>query len=294
MKSPPFSYVQAESVEHASALLGEHADDAKVLAGGQSLLPILNLRLAHPGVLVDIGRIAGLRELEREGDGLLCGALVTHRTLELGLEPALGEFESLSRIAGLIGHLPIRTRGTIGGSLAHGDSASEWALASLVLDAVIIAESGTGRRRIPASGFFHGLFTTDLKPDELLVAVEFPRVPRATRLEEYARRAGDFAIVAAAADLLTDSGSIRQVRIALGGVAGAPVRVPEAEAILTGLDVYAEQEVDAGIREAAHICSVEIEPTDDVHASTMYRRRLTRVLVERALRGCVQDQREVA
>lgn len=292
MKAPPFRYLRPDSVEQVWDALEEFGDEAKVLAGGQSLLPLLNLRLAHPAVLVDIGRLSGLRRLESEPEGgLLCGSLVTHHELELGSAPELAPFGALARAASHISHLPIRTRGTIGGSIAHADSASEWCLMALVMGAEIVAESRTGTRTIAASEFFHGFFTTALEPHEIITALRFPRPTGVARLDEYARRSGDFAIVAAAADVgISSSGRLLDARIALGGVAGSALRVPEAEAVLEGLPV-----ADAGedaIAEAAYVAAHSVRPAGDAHGSAAYRRRLVEVLVVRALRGCVEAQKE--
>ncbi len=289
MKPAPFDYVQAESVEHALTLLAEHGDESKILAGGQSLIPMLNLRLARPCVLVDIGGLHELRGADELGQGLQCGSLLTHHELALGRHPALRGYRALADAAALIGHYPIRTRGTLGGSVAHADNASEWCLMALVLDAVIIAAGPGGMREIPAAEFFLGFFTTALRPDELIIGIRFPRPAAATRLEEFARRSGDFAIVAAAADLIVESGACRQARVALGGVAASAVRVPAAEAVLEGLRLDDARGWQAAIREAAHICSARTDPPSDIHGSAAYRRRLTVVLTERALRRCLAE-----
>ncbi|RLV57364.1 xanthine dehydrogenase family protein subunit M [Aeromicrobium phragmitis] len=288
MKAPPISYAAAESVEEAVALLTEHGDDAKVLAGGQSLLPMLNLRLAQPGVLVDIGRIEELRHsgVTEEG-GRLCGSLTTHRELEMGAVPSLGDVAVLRTAASHIGHLPIRTQGTIGGSIAHADSASEWCVLALALDAVIHVRGTGGARRMPAESFFHGFFSTALEPDEIITGIEFPVTGSSSaNFEEYARRSGDFAIVASAVALDLREGRCESARIALGGVAGAPIRLPEVERLAEGHRFAGPD--DEAVRELAHACAEAIDPPSDVHASSTYRKRLTEVLVSRAVAGCLR------
>lgn len=290
MKAAAFHYHRPESLPEAIELLQQCGEDGKVLAGGQSLLPMLNLRLARPDTLIDIGRVAGLDGVEDLGSGAISlGALVTHHRVELGRDAPLRRYPMLSHVAALIGHLPIRTRGTVGGSLAHADGASEWCLLSTALDAVVSAESPSGRRAIPIDSFFRGVFTTALTEDEVLTDVVLRRLTGYTRLEEYARRRGDFAIVAVAANLEIEGRRCRSARIALGGVAGTAVRGVAGEQVLAGLDLSERQQADAGIEEAAQACARGVEPPADQHASAAYRRRLVLALTRRALRGCLDD-----
>ncbi len=275
MKPAPFQYHRARDVDGAARLLAELGDDAKVIAGGQSLVAMMNFRLARPRHLVDIG---GLRELDRmhrdAGGGLRIGALTTHRTVETDPDGVLGAgFEVLRKAMSWIGHLPIRTRGTVGGSMAHGDATAEWCLLAVALGAEFVARGPRGQRRIAAGDFFLGYYTTALDPDELLVEIVFPRPAPHAVLTEFAERRGDFALVAAAVDLDVEDGEVRSGRVALGGVASAAVRVPEAEAVLAA----------GGSFEACASAAAEaVEPPADASGSTHYRKQLVRTLVRRA------------
>jgi carbon-monoxide dehydrogenase medium subunit len=284
VKPPPFGFVRAGSPEHAVSLLGEHGEDAKLVAGGQSLLPMLNLRLARPSLLVDIGRIPDLDGIELHDDALSVGALTTHHAMERMSGHGRPGVRALRLAAGLIGHYPIRVRGTVGGSLAHADSTSEWALMALAMDAVLTVRGPSGLRQLPATTFFRGLFTTALDADEMLVGIRFRHTGAATHLEEYARRRGDFAIVAVAASVSLDGAGCSSARIALGGVAGQPVRAGEAEGVLTGARVAGPGSVEELAAEAAHVAAREIDPSSDGHGSADYRRRLVAALVGRSLR----------
>ncbi|WP_030261701.1 FAD binding domain-containing protein [Streptomyces violens] len=275
MKPAPFRYHRARSTEDATRLLAELGADAKVIAGGQSLVAMMNYRLARPAHLVDIGGLRALDHLHTDADGgLHIGALTTHHTVETAppdvLEPGFGV---LRRAMRWIGHLPIRTRGTVGGSLAHADATAEWCLLAVALGAELVAEGPHGRRRIRAEDFFFGYYTTALDPGELLVEVVFPRPAPHAALTEFAERQGDFAIVAAAVDLDAEDGTVRGGRVALGGVAPAPVRVPEAEAVLAGGGTFAE---------CAAAAADASDPPGDANGSPEYRRHLIRTLVQRA------------
>ena len=200
MKPAPFAYHRAYSVGEAVALLAELGDEAKILAGGLSLVPMMNFRLARPAALIDVTRIEGLSYLRADpADGLRIGALTTHRTVETTRDPAVRRgFGVLPRSARWIGHYPIRSRGTFGGSIAHADPASEWCLLAVLLDAQVVLTGPQGRREVPAAEFFGGYYTTAASPEEMITEVRFPRpAPRAV-LTEFAPRQGDFAVVAAA------------------------------------------------------------------------------------------------
>ncbi|MCU1666910.1 MAG: molybdopterin dehydrogenase [Pseudonocardia sp.] len=264
MKPAAFTYHRARSVAAAVGLLNDLGDDAKIIAGGQSLVAMMNFRLARPEHLIDIGRVPGLDHIRRDGAALRIGALVTHHAVETA---DLGtDFAVVSDAMRWIGHLPIRTRGTVGGSLAHADATAEWCLLAVLLDAEIVAEGSGGRRTIPAGEFFQGVFTTALEPDELIVEVVFPRPAPRAALTEYAERRGDFATVAAAVDLDAP-------RVVLGGVATVPLRVPSAEAVLM---------TDGPRIPAGEAAAAAIDPRDEPGVSAHYRRALTRTLVERA------------
>ncbi|NUU25510.1 MAG: xanthine dehydrogenase family protein subunit M, partial [Streptomycetaceae bacterium] len=235
MKPAPFTYHRARDAAGAARLLAELGDDAKIIAGGQSLVPMMNFRLARPGHLVDIGGLRELDYIRHDFDGTLrIGALTPHHSVETAPDPLLGPgFRILRDAMAWVGHLPIRTRGTVGGSIAHGDATAEWCLLATLLDAEMVAVGPRGERVILARDFFHGFYTTALEPDEVLTEIVFPHPAPHAALTEFAERRGDFAIVAAAVALqVDDAGAIRGGRVALGGVAPAPVRVPEAEAVL--------------------------------------------------------------
>ena len=272
MKPAPFDYIRADSVEHAVTRLAAANDDGegKIIAGGQSLIPLLALRLAQPSVLIDINRVPGLDAFSpRPGGGLRIGALTRHRALA-----AQAQHPLLAEAARWVGHAAIRTRGTLGGSLAHADPAAELPVVAVAVSAVAAVMGPHHRREIPAAELFTGPLQTSLDDDELIEAVEFPAVER-WGFAEFARRRGDFGLVIVA---FAEIGGHR--RLALGGVAGTPVRPVAAEAMLADGPL-----TDARISAAAEAAAGEIEPPSDIHASAGYRRQLTRVLVTRALRG---------
>ena len=280
MKPAAFEYIRVDTVDEAVARLGELGDDAKIIAGGQSLAPMMNFRLARPSALVDITRIPSLRYLYRQGGALRIGALTTHHAVETSRDPGLADgYDVLRRAARWVGHYPIRTRGTFGGSIAHADPSAEWPMLALLLDAEIVAVGPEGERTIPAAELFQGFMMTSLAPDELLTEVRFPAPTPHAAISEFARRHGDFAIVAAAVALDMDDGVCRSARVVLGGVADAPVRVAEAEEALAGATLGDDTLIAAG-RAAADA----IDPPSDLHGSGDYRRELASVLVKRAVR----------
>lgn len=281
MKPAPFEYHRARDVASAVALLAELGRDGldpKLLAGGQSLIPMMAFRLARPGALVDLGALQRRDELrgitEDEDGSLRIGALVTHHEIESSrtLPPGFAVLRDAMR---WVGHLPIRTRGTVGGSLVHGDATAEWCLLALLCDARVVAQGPAGRREVHAADMFHGFYETAVDPDELVTEVRFTRPAPAAALTEFAQRHGDFAIVNAAVALEADTHEgLRGGRVVLGGVAPAPVRVPEAEAALSGgPDCFAR---------CAEAAADAIDPPSDAHGDATYRRRLTRSLVLRA------------
>jgi carbon-monoxide dehydrogenase medium subunit len=285
MKPAAFEFRRARTVEEAVEQLTELGDDAKLLAGGQSLVPMMNFRLVRPSALVDINGIAGLQYVEPDGEGLKIGTLTPHRWVELIENPELLEgFGVLKRAARWVGHYPIRTRGTFGGSIAHADPSAEWCMLAVLLDAEIVVLGPGGERVIPASDFFHGFFMTALEPDEMVVEVRFPAPAPDAAIQEFARRAGDFAIVSAAVRVDVGDGRSRSASVVLGGVADVPLRVEEAEKVLEGAEIGPEAFEEAG-REAARV----IDPASDIHGSAEYRRDLAAVLVKRALAEAVGD-----
>jgi aerobic carbon-monoxide dehydrogenase medium subunit len=279
LKPPPFDYHRADSEEEAVALLAEYGDDAKVLAGGQSLVPLLSLRLARPAHVVDINHAIELSGITN-GAGLTLGAMVRHRAIERSAD--VRRVNPLLPLAvRFIGHTAIRTRGTIGGSLAHADPAAELPTVLTVLDGSVEAHGPGGTRVIPADQLFEGFLTTSLRPDELLTAVRLPAWPAGTgwSFQEFSRRSGDFAIVGVAATVQLDGhGHIAQARLAFSGVDSTTVRASAAESTLTGANPSPELWAGAA-REAA----APLEPANDLHGSAAYRRHLAAVLGERAL-----------
>ena len=279
MKPAAFAYYAPRSLDEAVALLARNGSEAKILAGGQSLVPAMNFRMARPAALVDINRIPGLDGIVAEDGWLRLGALVRHARLEAPVaEGPLGRL--LPEVARHIAHLPIRMRGTFCGSLAHADPASEWCTTALALDAVMVAQGPAGRREIPAAAFFSHVFTTDLQPEEILVEARLPLLDANWRcgFAEFSRRAGDFALTMAVVALRLDGGVVRQASIALGGVAPTPVRAPGAAQALLGAAPGAES-----FAAAAAIAAEEIEPQEDIHATAALRRDLIRAMVRRAL-----------
>jgi len=279
MKPAPFSYHRARSADEAVSLLAELGDEAKLLAGGQSLVAMMNFRLARPAALVDVSRLAGLRYVRVDNGGLRIGALALHRDLERLADPAvLAGFGMLPRAAGYIGHYAIRAAGTFGGSIAHADPAAEWCMAALLFDAEIVARGPGGDRVIPAAGFFTGFLETGLRPDEMIVEVRLPAPRPGAAICEFARRHGDFAIVAVAAAVDVTDGVCRDARVVLGGVAGTVQRAAAAEAALIGSAVD-----EAAIAAAAREAAAGVDPPGDIHGSAEYRRHLVGVLSARAI-----------
>jgi carbon-monoxide dehydrogenase medium subunit/6-hydroxypseudooxynicotine dehydrogenase subunit alpha len=282
MKSPPFAYARAESAEEALELLAEGGDDAKVLAGGQSLLPLLAYRFARPTHLVDVSALGALTQYRGADGELVLDALVRHAALER--MQFAGANGLLSEAAACIGHLPIRMRGTLGGSLAHADPAAELPLAALALDAEMLVRSADEERRVPAAAFFHGPFTTAVDQGALLTALVVPQQPPGARaaFAEFAVRAGDFALVSAAVVIARAEGQVEHVRIVLGGVEATPFRASDAESVVAGETASAD-----AIAAAAAAAAAECDPGTDQHAGAGYRRRLVAVLVRQCLeRAC--------
>jgi carbon-monoxide dehydrogenase medium subunit len=278
MKPARFSYRRAGTVDEAVAHLQEMGEGAKVLAGGQSLVPMMNLRLSSPTALVDINGIAGMAGIRLLDDGgLELGALVRHRHLETYPAPLPG-FSLLPRAARFIGHYGVRDRGSFGGSIAHADSTAEWCLVAALFDAELHMVGPDGARAVAARDFFHGFLSTALEPDELLTAIRFGRGAARSAIQEFAQRSGDFAVVAAAVAFDLDAGRCRRARIVVGGVDGRPLRISDAESLLEG-----EQPTPALFAEAADVVTGSIDPSSDSLGSAGYRRELARTLVVRAL-----------
>ncbi|GAB2831455.1 xanthine dehydrogenase family protein subunit M [Actinocorallia aurea] len=280
MKPPPLSYHAPESGAEAVALLAELGDEAKVIAGGQSLVPMLALRLAVFGHLVDLRRVAGVRGVDKRADRVWIGAATTQA--EVGRSKTVAaDVPLLARATPLIGHFQIRNRGTLGGSLAHADAAAEYPAVALALDAELETLSPRGTRILRAADFFQGMWSTLLEEDELLTGVTFPvRGPRSGfAVEEFARRSGDFAVAGAAVAVELDAaGRIARCGIGLFGLGATARRASAAEAEATGKDAAA-----LTAQEVAEAALAELESVPaDLHASADYRRHIGRVMVARA------------
>ncbi len=283
MKPPPFDYEAPETLEEALRLLQQAGGEAKVLAGGQSLVPLLNMRLVRPSLIVDINRIAGLDYLREEDGELVVGALARHR--DVLASPLVWEgWPLLAEATAQVGHPAIRNRGTVCGSIAHADPAAEQPAVLCALDGRVVVAGPAGRREVPARDFFLTYLTTALEPEEIVVEARFPRLPPGSgaAFVEFARRHGDFAIVGVAAAVTPEDGQCREARIALVGVGGTPLRAREAEEMLRGRPLRGP-EGRSILQRAAQQVAASVEPPDDVHASARYRRHLAGVLTERAL-----------
>lgn len=279
MKPPAFEYVAAASVEEAVSLLAEHDGEAKVIAGGQSLVPMLNFRLLAPAVLVDLNRIPGLDGVSEHEGGLRIGALTRHRILETS-EIVKAKYPVLNAAMQFVAHLAIRNRGTIGGSLSHADPAAELPTMAVLLDAEIEAAGPKGERVIAAQDFFESALATTLEEDEIVTGVRLPALPAQTgwAFEEFARRSGDFGIAGVGVTIALEGKAAAEARIALLGVGQTPLRAHAAEALLSGKD--RDPDLIAAAAEAAREAA---EPEDDLHGSADYRRHLVGVLTRRAV-----------
>ena len=288
MKPPPFDYARPESVNEAVAILAAHDGDARLLAGGQSLVPMLNFRLVHPSLLVDVNRIPGLAGIEETGEVLRIGALARHRRIEVSERVRL-RFPVLRAAVRHVAHLAIRNRGTLGGSLAHADPAAELPMMAVLLDATLEISGPAGTHRLAAHDFFRSALATTLGDAEMLTRVELPFLPPGTGwgFEEVTRRAGDFALAAAAATLTLAGGRVAEARIAVMGAHDTPLRIAAAETLLTG-SAPSRDAVEA----AARVARDAVEPWDDLHASAGFRRRLVEVLARRALESAARRARE--
>jgi carbon-monoxide dehydrogenase medium subunit len=285
MKLPPVEYEAPETTSEAVGLLAEHQDDASVLAGGQSLIPLLALRLARPEVLIDINGIAELSGVSAADGWVAIGAM----TREYVAEASGTVAENVPLLAAalpLIGHEAIRSRGTIGGSLAHADPAGELPAVARALDAEFVVRGQAGERVVPAAEWFEGYLTTSRRPDELLVEVRFPAAGRGTGVsfQEVARRHGDFAIVGLAASLTLSDGAITDARLAFAGMSDVPVRAAGAEDLLVGERPSAEL-----FDEAASRATGDTDPPADLHGSPGYRKKVAATLVRRGLRAAADN-----
>jgi len=284
VKPAPFAYHRPSTLADTLDLLGRHGDDARVLAGGQSLVPAMNMRLATPRVLIDINRVPGLDDIRVDGDTLVLGALTRLDTAERS--PLVARHVPLIAAAlPHVGHLAIRTRGTMGGSIALADPAAELPACAVAQDAVVRTARTAGGREIAAADFFRGIYTTALDPGEVLTALVLPLRPPGWRssFEELARRHGDYALAGLAAQADVVDGRFRDLRLVYLGVGVTPVRARGAERVL-----LEDAPTAATMAEAARRLDDDLDPPSDVHASVALRRQLARVLLERTVQRLAQ------
>jgi carbon-monoxide dehydrogenase medium subunit/2-furoyl-CoA dehydrogenase FAD binding subunit len=281
VKPAQFEYFAPATADEAVQLLAQYAeDDGKILAGGQSLVPLMNFRLARPKYLIDINGIAALDYIKDDGDWLAVGATTRERAVEKS-DIVAGHCPVLAEATRFIGHVTIRNRGTVGGCIAHNDPSAEYPLAAVLLGAEVKVKGPSGERTIPIDEFFVSYLTTALAPDELLTEVRFPKVASGTgwAFQEFSRRHGDFAIIETAALLTLDGNIIKDARIAIGGGGPVAFRATDGEDALKGQPFS-----DELIEQAAEKAAAMTEPEPDVHASAEYRTHLAKVLTRRALK----------
>ena len=287
MKPAPFEYQAPAVIEEALSALAEHGEGAKLLAGGQSLIPAMNFRVVQPALLVDLNRLDDLRYIRQEGGSLSVGAMTTQRQLERDPRVAANA-PLLAQALPYIAHPQIRNRGTLGGSLVHADPAAELPVVAVAARATLRARSQDGERWITAEGFFQGMFVTDLSPGEMLVEVVFPPASPRTgwSFQEVSRRRGDYAMMGVAAMVsLSEGGDCSAARLVYLNAGDGPVQAAEAVQALVG-----QRPDQPAIQEAARIAAEqEIDPLGNIHASVAYQRHLAQVLTERALAEAVKQ-----
>ena len=288
MKLPYVDYEAPETVAEAVDLLAEHQDEASVLAGGQSLIPLLALRLARPALLIDINGLGELSGVSAADGWIAIGAMTREYVAEES-QLVADAVPLLAAALPLIGHEAIRSRGTIGGSLAHADPAAELPAVALALGAEFVVRGQSGERVIPAAEWFEGYLATSRRPDEILVEVRFPAAGPDTgaAFQEVARRHGDFAIVGLAASLSFTDGAISDTRLAFSGVADVPVRAADAEEFLAG-----ERPSPEVFEEAARRATAGLDPPADLHGSAEYRKKIAATLVRRGLQAAADSARQ--
>jgi carbon-monoxide dehydrogenase medium subunit len=288
MKLPQVGYEAPKTVSEALELLAEYEDEASVLAGGQSLIPLLALRLAHPAALIDINGIDELYGVSAAHGWVTIGAMTREYVAEES-HTITDAVPLLAAALPLIGHEAIRSRGTIGGSMAHADPAAELPAVALALGGELVVRGPSGERVVPAAEWFEGYLTTSRRPDELLTQVRFPAAGRGTGIsfQEVARRHGDFAIVGLAASLTLSDGTITDARLALAGMSDVPVRAAGAEDLLVG-----ERPSTELFDEAARRATGDMDPPADLHGSADYRKKVAAALVRRGLRAAADNAYE--
>ena len=280
MKPAPFAYYCPETLDEAVRLLDEHGENGKVLAGGQSLMPLMSLRLARPEVIIDLNRVPGLDRIAANGDrGLGIGALTRQRALERDAS-LTARNPLLAAAVPLIGHFQIRNRGTVGGSLVHADPAAELPAVTVALGADFVLTGASGERVVPAEEFYLGYMATAIEANEVLTEIRLPawKAGRLWAIDEVSRRKGDFAMVGVALWVDLDGSACADARITLFGVGGKPVRVEKAEQRLKGAVLD-----DSTFKEVERIVADELDPDSDIHASALYRKEVGGVLARRAL-----------
>ncbi len=290
MKPAPFEYFAPLELQEALDLLERYGDEAKILAGGQSLMPLMNLRLARPGLIIDINRLSSLDTITATPEGgLTIGALTRQRALERS-KIVQEQNPILAAAMPLIGHFQIRNRGTIGGSLVHADPAAELPAVSLLLGAEFLLRSKSAVRVVPAAEFFLSYLTTAIRPAELLTEIRLPKWPsgEAWAVQEIARRKGDFALIGVALRAELDAvETVQKAVIVMFGVDSKPLRIERAEAILKGRRIS-----EAFLRELSGVVAEELQPDSDIHASAAYRKEVGGVLVRRALESALANVKE--
>jgi CO/xanthine dehydrogenase FAD-binding subunit len=279
MKPAVFEHVAPATIGEVLSLLSEHAPDGRILAGGQSLVPLMNFRLSCPSILIDLNNVEELAYIRDDGAALAIGAMTRERTIE-NSDLVRRHTPLLHEATSYIAHLPIRSRGTIGGSLANADPAAEYPAVSVALECEMVLRSVRGERKVKAADFFMGLLTTVLEPDELLVEIIVPKAPPRTgsAFVEIARRHGDFALAGVAVQITYSGETISHVGMAACGVGPGPIRLSDAEGIIQqhGLS-------EATAKRAAKAAAKEVDPSNDLHATDSYRRHLTGIIATRAL-----------
>ena len=288
MKPAPFNYVVPTSIDETLALLEEHAPDARLLAGGQSLVPMMNFRLSRPSHLIDLNGVPELAFIHDNQDHLSIGAMTRERTIE---ESSLIRryIPLLHEATQHIAHLPIRSRGTIGGSVSNADPAAEYPAALLTLDGEMVVRSKQSTRQIKASDFFQGIMETALEPNELLVEIILPKMQPSTgsAFIEIARRHGDYALAGIAAQMTLSGKTVTNLRLTACGVGPCPIRLNDAEK-----QIFDDGLTEDSIQSAARAAALEVDPETDLHATADYRRRLTAVLTQKALLKAKERARE--
>lgn len=290
MKPPLFTYYCPHSLDETLELLQEHGEDGKILAGGQSLMPLMSLRLARPAAVIDVNRVPDLdRVFTTRDGGLSIGALTRQRSLERSAD-LKQQHPLLAAAVPLIGHFQIRNRGTVGGSLVHADPAAELPAVMTCVGADFVLRSTSGERVMPADEFYLGYMATAVEPNEILTEIRIPawNAPKAWAIEEVARRKGDFAMVGVALAMeLTDDSTCKEARITLFGVSGKPVRMEKAEQRMAGAALD-----EATFKDIEQIVADDLDPDSDIHASALYRKEVGGVLTRRALAAASAQPQE--